>query len=113
MPPQRGHQHLHRVLHQLERLEPRGRWPDWRSAEHDVAEGGGRGLTVILTDFHQRADEIFDMVRRTTTLRHETLVMHIIGRRERDLDWHGATTFEDIETGAHIELDADRPRASY
>ncbi len=114
IPPQRGHQHLHRLLHRLEGLEPRGRWPDWRTAEHAVVHGGsGRGLTVILTDFHQQAEEIFRVVRRITTLRHETLVMHLMGRRERDLDWHGAMAFEDLETGAHIEVDADRARASY
>lgn len=113
LPPQRGHQHLHRVLHQLERLEPRGRWPDWRAAERAVSEGGGRGLTVILTDFHQQAEEILHVVRRITTLRHEALVMHLLGRRERDLDWHGALAFEDLETGAHIEVDADSVRVSY
>lgn len=113
LPPRRGHQHLHRLLHHLEGLSPRGRWPELGEAERAIGEGVERGITVILTDFHEAGDEIFELVRRITTLRHETTVMHILGRRERDLDWHGAVSFEDLETGAHVEVDPDQVRESY
>jgi uncharacterized protein (DUF58 family) len=114
VPPQRGHRHLHRMLHQLEALSPRGRWPAWREAEYAITEGGGgRGLTVILSDWHEHGDEVLDLARRVTTLRHEVMVLHLLGRRELDLGWHGATAFRDLETGAEVEVDADRAREAY
>ncbi len=113
LPPQRGHKHLGRMLHQLERLEPKGRFPPWREAEHAVSDGGGRGLTVVISDFHEHQQEILDLVRRVSALRHETLAIHLQGRRERDFDWHGPLSFEDLETGERIEVEAAAVRAAY
>jgi uncharacterized protein (DUF58 family) len=113
LPPQRGHQHMGRLLHQLEDLEPQGRFPPWREAEAAVNDGGGRGLTVVISDFHEREHEILDFVRRVSALRHETLVIHIQGPRERDFDWQGAVSFEDLETGNRIEVEAASARAAY
>jgi len=114
LPPQRGHRHLHRILHHLETLEPHGRMPAWRDVEYAITDGrAGRGLTVILSDFHQHGDEIVTLAQRVATLRHDVMVMHLMGRREHDLGWHGATAFHDLETGTEVEVDADRVRPAY
>ena len=114
-PPLHGPQHLRRLFHTLSTVEPAGRVPPWREAAQAVSEGAGRGraLTVIISDFHQHDAELADLVRRVVALGHETLAIHVLGRRERDFDWEGALAFEDLETGARIEVDAAAARAEY
>ena len=113
LPPQRGHQHLQRLLHRLTLLEPDGRVPPWREAEHAISDGSGRGLTIVISDFHEHEHELLDLVRRVAVLGHETLVIHLMGRKERDFAWEGAVSFEDLETGERIDVEAAAVRAAY
>jgi len=111
--PARHHQHFHRLLHQLERLEPRGAWPAWREVEAAVSADTNRGVVVILSDLHQRGDEIRRAAQRLRAARHDVLVLHLVGRAELEFPWQGATIFEEAETGRRIELDAGEARPRY
>lgn len=114
LPPQRSPQHLHRLLHTLEQVTPAGVWPDWeRMGGGLFTAGGTRGILVVVTDLHERADEIRTMAAKLTALRHEVLVFHVIGTVERAFRYHGVVTFEELETGRRIEVDTDAVRASY
>src|SRR5512141_436622 len=62
--PGRGQAHLHRLMHELERLEPTGSWPSWDRVERALAVGGPRGITVVLSDLHERGSEIREAVLR-------------------------------------------------
>ena len=113
IPPERQQRHLHRILHDLERLTPAGRWPDWGRLEGLLAPGGGggrRGITVLITDLHERLDEIRTVATKLSALRHEVLVLHVIGRAELEFPWRGTVTFEELETGRRIEVDAAAAR---
>lgn len=111
-PPRRHHHQLHHLLHALEELEPGGTWPSWDQLESLVATGG-RGLVVILSDLHERAREITTVAGKLAAQRQEVLVLHLLGRVERDGDWHGLVTFEELETGRRVEVDADAARPAY
>lgn len=113
MPPQRSQQHLYRLLHTLEQLTPTGVWPDWERMQGYFTAGGQRGILVIITDLHERRDEIRTLAAKLTALRHEVLLLHIIGGMEREFRYHGIVTFEELETGRRIEVDADAARATY
>src|SRR5262245_49837946 len=56
--PRREASHLHRILHTLERLSPSGRWPVWSSLERAMTPDPERGVTIVIGDFHEHADEI-------------------------------------------------------
>ncbi len=113
MPPQRPQPHLYRLLHTLEQLTPAGVWPDWERMQGSFTAGGQRGILVIVTDLHERRDEIRTLAAKLTALRHEVLLLHVIGGIEREFRYHGVVTFEELETGRRIEVDADAARAGY
>lgn len=113
LPPSRQPQHLHRLLHRLEALEPAGTWPDWDRIEAALSADTSRGIVVFVSDLHERHDEIRRAARRLAAARHDVLVLHLLGRSELDFPWHGSTLFEEAETGRRIELDADAARAAY
>lgn len=111
--PDRHHQHFHRLLHQLEQLTPEGRWPEWRRVEASLSSDANRGVVVIISDLHQRGDEIRRAAQRLVAARHDVLVLHLVSRSELEFPWRGAVTFEEEETGRQIELDATQARAGY
>lgn len=113
VPPQRGHQHVHRLLHALEQLSPAGVWPEWQRMEGLLTAGGQRGIIAIITDLHERHEEIRTVATKLAALRQEVLVLHIIGRAELEFAYQGTVTFEELETGRRIEVDADAVRPSY
>lgn len=113
LPPQRGQRHLHRVFHLLEELAPAGIWPGWPRLERLFTAGGARGLTVLISDLCEREEEIRTVAAKLAGMRHDVAVLHVAARADVTFDYHGATTFEEIETGRRIELDADAARATY
>lgn len=111
--PDRGRAHLSRLLHELSSLSPGGAWPGWREAEPVLLGGGGRSITLVISDLHERHDEIRAALRKLSALRHDVGVIHLLGRREEELDFTGDVRFEELETGRTVELDPDAVRAEY
>jgi uncharacterized protein (DUF58 family) len=111
--PRREPEHLHRLLHRLERLEPAGDWPAWPALERALAPDASRGITILLGDFHEREDETRAAVRRLAGARHDVVCFQVLGDRERAFGYRGTVTLEELETGRRVDLDADLagPRA--
>ena len=108
--PRREPSHLHRLLHELERIQPTGRWPVWSALERALAPDAARGITVLLGDLHERADEIRAAVRRLAGARHEVICFQVLGDVERGFGYRGTVTLEDLETGRRLDLVAERAR---
>jgi uncharacterized protein (DUF58 family) len=113
IPAKRDHQQLHRFLHELERLRPRGRWPGWKNLESGFNAEQKRGMIVFVTDMHEEENEITAVLSKLSALKNEVLLFNIIGRNEIDFLYEGALTFEDLETGKSVQVDALRARKSY
>lgn len=111
--PNRGQKHLHRILHALEPLEPAGAWPPWERIETELEAGGARGITVVVSDFAERSEEIRLAVRKLAALRHDVLCLHLVTRDEMEFPWVGGVTFEEFETGRRLDLDAGQARTAY
>jgi len=109
----RGRQHYHRVLRQLEALEPGGAWPPWERMEGVLLGGVGRGITIVISDLHERSDEIRGVIRRLAALRHDVRVVHLLGRAELEFAYGGSVAFEELETGRTVEVDAEAARDAY
>jgi uncharacterized protein (DUF58 family) len=109
----RGRQHYHRVLRQLEALEPGGAWPPWERMEGILLGGVGRGITIVISDLHERSDEIRGVIRRLAALRHDVRVVHLLGRAELEFAYGGSVAFEELETGRTVEVDAEAARDAY
>lgn len=109
----RGRQHYHRILRELEALEPGGTWPAWERIEAPLLGGAGRGITIVISDLHERGDEIRAVVRKLAALRHDVLVIHLLGRAELEFGYDGSVAFEELETGRTVEVDAAASREGY
>lgn len=111
-PPRRHHHHFHQIVHSLENLQPGGSWPPWKQLE-GLLTTGGRGMVVILSDLHERSREITTVAAKLAALRQEVLVFHLVSRVELEGGWRGILTFEELETGRRVEVDADAARPAY
>jgi uncharacterized protein (DUF58 family) len=110
--PRREPSHLHRLLHELERIQPAGRWPVWSALERALTPDAARGITIILGDLHERSDEIRASVRRLAGAHHDVLCFQVLGDVEREFGYRGTVTLEELETGRRLDLVADRARSA-
>lgn len=113
IPPARGQQHLHRLMHLLEQLQPAGKWPAWDQIEGLFTSGVPRGLVAVITDLHERSNEIRTLAAKLVALRQEVLILHVIGRAELTFDYQGTVSFEELETGRRVEVEAATARPAY
>ena len=121
VPPGIQRQPFERVVRTLERIEPAGRWPaDPRplvaaltAGTRTAAGPETREIVVVLTDGHEHGEEIRAALAPLRARRHELLLFHLVGRDEIDFPFHGPVRFEDLETGATLETDADAARAAW
>lgn len=111
--PRREHQQLHRVLHALERLEPAGAWPEWSRVEAAISADHHRGIVILLSDLHERTDEVQRAAQRLAANRHEVMVLHLEAPEEAEFPWRGSVTFEEWETGERLNLDAGAASERY
>lgn len=110
--PRREPSHLHRLLHELERIQPTGRWPVWSALERALTPDAPRGITILLGDLHERHDEIRSAIRRLAGARHEVICFQVLGDVEREFGYSGTVTLEELETGRRLDLVAERARAA-
>ncbi len=121
-PPGQHRQPFERIVRTLEPLEPAGRWPtDARALDAALAAGPrvsagageSREIVVVLSDLHEHGEEIRTALAPLRARRHELLLLHLVGRDEVEFPFHGPVRFEDWETGAVVETDADTARAAW
>ena len=114
-------QPFERVVRTLERLIPAGRWPTdprplaaaFTAGTRAAAGPETREIVVVLTDGHEHGEEIRAALAPLRARRHELLLFHLLGRDEIDFPFHGPVRFEDWETGATVETDADAARDAF
>ncbi len=113
--PGQHRQPTERVLRTLANLQPSGRWPAdaGRALQSALATGAPREIVVVLTDGHEQSDEIRAALAPWRVRGHELLLCQLVGRDERNFPFHGPVRFEDWETSATLETDADAARADW
>lgn len=119
--PGQRRQPFERIVHALENLEPRGRWPSdanllasavaTRGASTPIPGGVTRELTIVLSDGHEHGEEIRRALLPLRGRQHEVLFIHLLGADELDFPFRGPVRFEDWETGAVFETDASSARS--
>ena len=97
-------------------------WPAWprprpagrlTAGTRPAAGPETREIVIVLTDGHEHGGEIRAALAPLRARRHELLLFHLLGRDEIDFPFHGPVRFEDLETGATLETDADAARAAW
>jgi uncharacterized protein (DUF58 family) len=99
--------HFDVVLHTLDRSEPKrpGRLvpPLRRLAEHF----GRRGIIVVLSDFYDEPDAIFEAVGPIRSRGNDVVLFHVLDPAEIEFNFTEQSTFEDIESGEQIPIVPD------
>lgn len=108
-----GFQNLNRLFYQLEQAGPAGKFTQPVHYKDIYAGGRTRELLVFITDMYQQDNELYKLLDLLGALRHEIIVLHLMGRNEMTLDYSGYTTLEDLETGDTIKVDTAAVKKDY
>src|SRR5829696_1066972 len=87
LPARKDHQHLTRLLHELEQTEAGGKFTDAVNYKHIFLGSQKRELFVFITDFYQQRDEITKLLELTASLKHEIIVLHVMAENEMELNF--------------------------
>ncbi|HEX8426461.1 DUF58 domain-containing protein [Hymenobacter sp.] len=112
LPPRADARQLTRLYHALETTEATGTFPDAGTLAPLTARRQ-RALTVCVSDLYEEESEIESLLKRLRTTSGEVLLLHLLARNELEFTFRGAVTFEDLETGQRLQLDADQQRATW
>jgi uncharacterized protein (DUF58 family) len=113
LPARQSFDHLSRIFYQLEQIEPGGRFTGSDRYTPFYSNPKQKELIVLITDLYQDTDEIFSLLDTVSTAKHEVILFHLMARNELEMDFKGYSTFEDLETGATIEIDPLAARKAY
>lgn len=111
--PQIDKRHFKRLIQSLIDVEPQGKWSGEPLYRQSFQERGRKELIIFISDFHEEDSELTEAITKLKTPKNEVLVMHILGEHELNFNHKGSLTFEDLETGERLEVDAKQSRASY
>jgi len=112
LPPRADPRQLTRIFHTLENATATGRFP--AAAElAPLTARRQRALTVCVSDLYEEDGEIDTLLTRLRTTSGEVLLLHLLARNELDFTYRGAVTFEDLETGRTLQLNADQQRRAW
>jgi len=113
LPPGGTRRHLHRLVNELELTQPAfGTGIAGTLSECDVLFKK-RGRLVVLSDFWDDTEKIFEALSRFLHRKFEVLLLHVLHPHELDLGGLQAARFHDLETHEEIEVEPAEIRNAY
>lgn len=112
LPPRADARQLPRLYHALETAEATGTFPDAGTLAPLTARRQ-RALTVCVSDLYEENSEIEALLKRLRATSGDVLLLHLVANNELHFTFRGPVTFQDLETGQRLQLDADQQRASW
>ncbi|HVT60781.1 MAG TPA: DUF58 domain-containing protein [Thermoanaerobaculia bacterium] len=113
MPSPRSGDGITGMLHDLERLQPGGAWPEPAELLPRLLARRGRELVLVLSDCWERGAEMRAAFGALRALRHEVLVLRVLAPQEIELPPGGEALFEDAETGERVAFGGGASREAY
>jgi uncharacterized protein (DUF58 family) len=103
VPPKKGRRHVLRLIRDLFAHETQSRGTDISVAlDHMLHVLQRRSIVILISDF---LDEGFEKPLRALSRRHDTVGIHLVDPRERELPNMGLLTLTDPETGEETVVD--------
>ena len=105
--------HLDVVLHTLDKVQavrPGKLGPPLRKLAEFF---GRRGILVVISDFYDEPDAIFDAVGPIRHRGNDVVLFHILDPAEIDFTFEEPSSFEDLETGDQIPIVPEALAAQY
>lgn len=113
VPPGGTITHLHGMLSHLERTQPDGETALANAVRGLFALTRRRGLLVVISDFLEEPDPLFDSLAMYTYRGWQILLLHVLTETELNLPGSGPQRYLDAESHARLDADPDSLRAAY
>ena len=110
--PRFEQQQFMRFLNELISVKSESTWKKGNGLEQ-LYNHHGKELIIFITDLYDDNNDLQHFISRLKTPRNEVIVFHLIGKKEMELSYDGAFTFEDLETGQRIKVDTRTQQKSY
>ena len=111
--PQTGSTNLKRFWHALEKIKPAGSFALAKVRQSLLRQTKRKTITIFMSDMYEQESEITGLLGSLRGHNQEVLLLHLIARNEQDLAYKGTFTFEDLETGAQLQVNTDQHRQTY
>lgn len=113
VPPRCRGSHLSQIMRLMIRNPPDGT-TDLAAGIRAVARNiKRRGLIALISDLIDDPDETLKSLRLIRSHKHDVIVFHVLDPAELEFTFDGPTLFEDMETGAEMEVDPASIRSGY
>ncbi len=106
-------QHFNRLLSELIAIETKGKWPEDSNNTRNIYNRDRKELVFFITDLYEHSQELTQFIKQLKKPRNEVVVLHIMGEKELEFDYKGNVTFEDLETGIKLKINAKEAKKSY
>jgi uncharacterized protein (DUF58 family) len=113
IPPGGTITHLHGMLSHLERTQPDGETALANAVRGLFALTRRRGLLVVVSDFLEEPDPLFDALAMYTYRGWQILLLHVLTETELKLPGSGPQSYLDAESPGRLDADPDSLRAAY
>lgn len=113
LPAKNDSQHLARMYHQLEQIDPSGAFTSAEGYKDIISGSNRKELVIFITDYYETDGEISRLIKSLSEIRHELIVLHLMARNEMEMDFGGYRSLEDLETGQVVQVDPDMIRKEY
>lgn len=100
--PRFERQQFMRFVHALVDIKSEGRW---EQKTESLINHTGKEMIVFVTDLYDQEEDLLTFISQLKTSRNEVMVFHLMGKKERELAFEGAFTFEDLETRERVKID--------
>ncbi|MFS4417739.1 DUF58 domain-containing protein [Maribacter sp. 2307ULW6-5] len=102
-----------RLLLQLLQLDVNAKWPDSATAAKKMQAKGGAELVFFITDLYEREQELTTFAKGLKSPRNEVMILQLMGKSEMEFDHSANITFQDLETGDKVKVNAKEARKAY
>lgn len=110
--PRFEQQQFMRFLNELIRIKAEGTWKKGNGLEQ-IYSHQGKEMILFFTDMYDEKGDLQRFIHRLKTPRNEVIVFHLLGKEEVDLSYDKSLTFEDLETGHRLKVDAATQQKNY
>ena len=113
LPAHAGYQHWQKCVLHLAQLTAGNEFPEFTQIQQQMAKVREHGLVIMLSDFYQAGNEIYDALSKLVSPRTDVIGMQLIGEDELKFPYKGRVHFEDRETKERITLSSKAAKHDY
>jgi uncharacterized protein (DUF58 family) len=113
LPALSGERHWQKILLALSRLSAADVFPPVEQVVKQLGAMQNNGVIFVISDFHQKNNEIIELVRQLSNSRTEVVAIQLTCDDEETFPYKGAVRFEDLETKEQVLVSANQIKDKY